>query len=91
MLDLPYFFKMTKKRFEFFLESVIPEHIVLFFCEYKRIQKRGAQLLHPPPRSAPEGHWKRIIKWVMPLTQKMYMLSKRDNIISKHSSPLVNL
>ena len=29
---------MTKKRFEFFLESVISEHIVLFFCEYKRIQ-----------------------------------------------------
>ena len=38
LLDLPDFFKMTKKRFEFFLESVIPEHIVLFFCEYKRIQ-----------------------------------------------------
>ena len=29
---------MTKKRFEFFLESVIPQHIVLFFFEYKRIQ-----------------------------------------------------
>ena len=38
LLDLPDFFKMTKKRFEFFLESVIPEHIVLCFCEYKRIQ-----------------------------------------------------
>ena len=30
LLDLPDFFKMTKKRFEFFLESVISEHIVLF-------------------------------------------------------------
>ena len=38
LLDLPDFFKMTKKRFEFFLESVIQEPTFFFFCEYKRIQ-----------------------------------------------------
>ena len=55
LLDLPDFFKMTKKRFEFFLESVIPEHIVLFSVnrnEYKRGVRSYCTLPLDPPLRA---------------------------------------